>query len=186
MNRKLNNLYLSFLVIFLMIQSSVGQSVKKNEGLFKLPEDHCLALNVVQTKSPVQFESIDILVEKTGKIPFINWKLKNNSSKTVKRFVIVFKVRTNIEQWKGFARGYSELDVGTDEKNDLILPYKTYQETNYEVSSPLPQEIYNLFSNKDESEDKKFVIVFGKIKKIVFNDESIYEADDKIFEEFLY
>ncbi len=185
MKRKFNYL-LSFVIIFLTIESIVGQNVKKEEDLFKLPENYCLAVNVIQNKSPIQFEAIDIVVERNGKTPFLNWKLKNNSSKTVRRFVVAFKIRTNIEQWRVFAERPIIYDIGTDEKNDLILPYKNYQETNYEINFPLPQEIHNLFSSKNKSEDAKFAVVYGMIKKVVFNDGSIYEENNKIFGEFLY
>lgn len=183
MKAKFNYLWWSFLIIFLTIQSSVGQNIKRDDVLFKLPEDYCLAVNVIQNRSPIQFEGIDILVERKGTAPFINWRLKNNSSKSVRRFVVAFRIQTNIDQWLGF-RGQIAYDIGTDEKNDLILPYKTYQETNYKVNSLLPKEIHNLFSSKNETEDTKFLIVYGMVKKVVFNDGSIYEEDNKIFEDF--
>lgn len=181
MKIKYNYLWLS-LIIFLATLSSVGQNLKK-EGLFKLPEDYCLAVKVIQSSSPVQFENIDVLVEKAGKAPFLNWGLKNNSSKTVRRFVVAFKIRTNIDQWGGFA-GQIAYDIGRDEKNDLILPNMTYQEVNYAKDSLLPQEIRNLFSSQKELDDKKFIIVYGMIKKVVFSDGSIYEENNEIFREF--
>ena len=183
MKRRFNYLCVSFLIIFLLTQSGVGQNVKKNEGLFKLPEDYCMAVKVIQKNSPVQFENIDVLVEKTGKAPFLNWGLKNNSSKTVKGFVVAFKIQTNVERWQGFT-GRIEYEIGLDEKNDLILPNQTYQEVNYAKNALLPQEIHNLFSREKKSDDKKFIIVYGMLKKVVFNDGSIYEEASEVFTEF--
>jgi hypothetical protein len=184
MKRKFNYLWLSFLIVFLTIEAINGQKIKNNEVLYKLPEDYCLAVKVIQNRFPIQFENIDILVKKNGKAPFINWGLKNNSSKSIRRFVVAFKIKTNIDQWRGFAGGQIEYDIGTDEKNDLILPNSTYQEVDFVKNSSLPQEINNLFSRKDESDNKKFIIVYGMINKVVFNDGSVYEEDNEVFKEF--
>ena len=112
MKRKFNYLCLSFLVIFLMTQSSVGQNIKNDEVFFRLPEENVLTVVVIQNKSPIQFENIDVFFDKKAKSPFLNWGLKNNSSKTVRRFVVAFEIRTNIDQWR-YAGRHAEYDIET-------------------------------------------------------------------------
>ena len=102
----------------------------------------------------------------------------------MKRFVIAIKIKTNIDQWRGFA-GQSEYDINTDEKNDLILPQKTYQEYDYSNSLLLPKDrLSSLFSFNKDYDDEIFIMVYGMIKKVVFDDGSIYEEDNKVFREF--
>jgi hypothetical protein len=184
MRRKLSYLSLSGLLVLLAIQPSTGQEIKRSENMYRLPADYCLSMKVIQSQSPLQFENIDIFVEKTAKAPFLGWRLKNNSSKTVKRFVVAFRTLTNIEQWRGFGGGQTELDIGVNEKNDLILPNEIYQEGNYSVNSSLPEGVQSLFSRKTTSDDKKFVVVYGMIKKVVFSDGSVYEENNSVFREF--
>jgi hypothetical protein len=184
MKRKFNYLWLSFVIIFLTMQSSAGQNIKSKEVFFRFPEDNVLNVKVIQNKSPVQIESIDVLTDKKGTMPILNWGLRNNSSKTVRRFVIAIKIRTNIDQWRKFV-SQSEYDIGTDEKNDLILPQKTYQEYDYSNSLLLPKDkLSNLFSFNKDYDDEIFIMVYGMIKKVVFDDGSVYEEDNKVFREF--
>lgn len=184
MKRKFHYFGLSFLIVFLTMQSIAGQNIK-NAEIYLLPKDNVLTVVAVQNKSPVQFEGIEILTDKRGTTPIFNWKLKNNSSKIVKRFVVAFKIRTNIDRWRESGGGQTQYDIGTDEKNNLILPEKIYQEYDYSNSSFLPEDkLGDLFSFKKDPEDEMFIIVCGTIKKVIFDDASIYEEDNKVFSEF--
>lgn len=185
MKRKFNYLWLTFLIVCMAMESIAGQNTKNDQVYFSLPDDNVLIVNVSQSKSPMQFENINVFFDKKGTVPIINWKLKNNSSKTIKRFVVAFKIRTNINQWEKVGKGQTEYDIGTDEKNDLIYPQKTYQEINGVKVSLLPQnELRNLFSYDKDAGDDMYVIVYGMIKKIVFDDGSTYEEDNMVFREF--
>ena len=167
-----------------MTQSSVGQNIKNDEVFFRLPEENVLTVVVIQNKSPIQFENIDVFFDKKAKSPFLNWGLKNNSSKTVRRFVVAFEIRTNIDQWR-YAGRHAEYDIGTNEKNDLILPQKNYQEVKNFKSSLLPKEkLSDIFSFNKDYGDEMFIMVYGMIKKVVFDDGSVYEEDNNVFEKF--
>lgn len=173
--------FLHFFLLFIFIQIVTGQNATKPE-LYKLPSEYRLAFVAVQKTAPLQFADIDVLVEKRGGTPIINWTLKNNSSKTVRRFQVAFKIRTNVGELTGTG-GQIGYDIGTDEKNDLILPHGSYTEfTNPENS--LPIEIRNWFKFSDKLGSPKLVIVYGMIKKVVFNDGTVYSEDNALFEGF--
>lgn len=181
MKIKFNYVWLSFLVIFLTMQLVAGQNIKNEEVFFRFPKNNFLTVKMIQNRSPVQFENIDVYFDKTGRMPILNWGLRNNSAKTVKRFVVAFKIETNINKWSGIT-GHTEYDINTDEKNDLILPQTSYEEMKNVKSSLLQKnELQNMFTfNKDWGDDM-YVIIYGMIKKVVFEDGSIYEENDKIF-----
>lgn len=181
MKRKTIYLLLSFLILFAAIDPVASQTTAIDE-LYKLPDEYCLVFVSLQKSAPVQFAGIEALVKRNGVQPVLNWTLKNNSSKTVRRFQVAFKIRTNVTGWQGTG-GQIAYDVGTDEANDLILPNGTYTEFTY-PTHPFPVEIRNLFETKNKSEDKRLVIVYGMIKKVVFSDGSVFEDDNGIFQNF--
>jgi hypothetical protein len=138
---------------------------------------------MIQNESPVQFENIEVFFRRDGRMPIKNWKLKNNSAKTVKRIVVAFKLETNIDKWQGFT-GRTEYDINTDERSDLILPQTTYSEMKNVESSLMPKDdLYNLFTFKKEWANDMYIIVYGMVKKVVFEDGTVYEQNPKVFKE---
>lgn len=150
----------------------------KREIVYAVPEKQLLTVAVIQKDAPVQFEKIEVVTNEKGIAPFLNWALKNNSPKTVKRFVVAFKMHTNIEKWRPAAAGISNYDIGTDQKNDLILPFRSYRESDSEIKTLLPRELRYLFKEDTETGEDKFLIVYGMIKKVYFDDGTIYESEN--------
>lgn len=181
MKRKTNYLLLSLLTLFAALHPVAGQTAEKEE-LYKLPDEYCLVFVALQKTAPVQFVEIEAFVKRKGGTPVLNWALKNISSKTVRRFQVAFKIRTNVEGLQGTG-GQIVYDIGTDEANDLILPNSNYTEFTH-PKRPFPIEMRNLFGMKRESEDRKLIIIYGVIKKVVFSDGSVYESNTEPFRDF--
>lgn len=173
---------LVILLLFALLRPTAGQAAERDTELYKVPGDNCLTFVALQKDSPVQFGTIDVLVKKKGGTPFFNWTLKNNSSKTVRRFEVAFKVRTNVERLQGIA-GQTAYDIGTDQANDLILPQAFFTGSSYSWK-PLPDDIRDWFESKNKRDERKYVVVYAIIKKVVFSDGTVYEDNDKIFGSF--
>lgn len=184
MNMKnVSRFVLPLFLLTLWVNSVVGQTPSQDDSLYRLPKPYCTSLAVIQNRSPLQFEAVDVLLEPSGRWPFLDWKLRNNSAKTVRRFVVVFKIRTNVDRWKEVGRGPAEYDIGVGEKIDIIPPNAIYSEARYKPATTMPQGVRELLAVDKES-DTKFIVVFAMIRKVVFSDGSVYEEDDDVFRNF--
>ncbi|MBK8150031.1 MAG: hypothetical protein IPK58_17995 [Acidobacteria bacterium] len=178
-----NRFVLPLFLLTLWVNSVVGQTPSQDDSLYRLPKPYCTSLAVIQNRSPLQFEAVDVLLEPSGRWPFLDWKLRNNSAKTVRRFVVVFKIRTNVDRWKEVGRGPAEYDIGVGEKIDIIPPNAIYSEARYKPATTMPQGVRELLA-VDKEPDTKFIVVFAMIRKVVFSDGSVYEEDDDVFRNF--
>lgn len=101
----------------------------------------------------------------------------------MRRFVVAFKIRTNVDRWKEVRGGLDEYDIGVGEKIDIIPPNAIYREARYKPATTMPQGVRDLLAI-DKEPDTKFIVVFAMIRKVVFSDGSVYEEDDDVFRNF--
>ena len=125
----------------------------------------------------MQFKGIYLVVKRNQSEPYVEWTSKNNTSKTVTRFEVKFKLRTNLEGLRGTG-GYIGYNFP-----EPILPHATYSNLESPIK-PLPDEIQKIFDARKKSIDMKFLMVFRMVKKVAFSDGTVYENPRDLFDEF--
>ncbi len=136
MKMKANSILLLFVMLFVGLLCASGQTTEKGSEFYKVPAKYCLIFVVMQNDSPIQFEGVEVLLKRNQTSPFLNWGLKNNSAKTVRRFQVAFKIRTNVDGLRSTGGGFG-YDFTTKDPVGLIPPNGTYKDPN--PSTPLPE-----------------------------------------------
>jgi hypothetical protein len=170
-----------FLMVFFTFAAASGQSLQKGD-LFKLSDDYCLTFTAIQKDAPLRFEGIEAYIGKRGGVPTLNWVLVNRTAKTIRRFQVAFKIRTNVAKLDGTG-GDIEYDVGINEAVDLILPNGIYTEFKYPKYT-LPVEMLDWFKPDSRGGARRLVLVYGMVTKVVFADGTTYEDSNEAFKEF--